>query len=402
MARTARLAARLADLSHAQLVEIAVAGCEASTQVKNRADAILAAHKPLAQWAVEGVLLSSDLVPHLLAPLELEDGAVASVCSQWAAGWKASSEGRRRLIRVPFEFPVHLLGKSSLCMAVMPDLDTWRQDPNEQQLAVSFNSRTVQTLHRGMRSCDWSWMSLPRFGEMAASAQFLYTTSASGVRCFTHDGSMVEDCVFPDKVACCPVLGPDLLFCVLYDEDSEEETADQNDEIVALDAQTLQPLYRFGLSLFDDACGLAVLGEELFVCDTGNDRIQVFSLAGEHHRSITGEWERPVALCFVQDRLYLVEESAGEEDVEGPGHRICVLSLQGDLLQVYTNPVEEQIFADTLCCFEGKLLAPVLASNGYEFVHAGVLALRDIVWQGLREPCSSGFDRPRAPPRGFS
>ena len=80
MAPASRMAARLADLSHAQLVEIAAAGCEASTQVKNRADALLAAHKPLAQWAVEGVLLSSDLVPHLLAPLQLEDGAAAAEC----------------------------------------------------------------------------------------------------------------------------------------------------------------------------------------------------------------------------------------------------------------------------------------------------------------------------------
>ena len=86
---------RLADLSHAQLLEIAAAGCEASTEVKNRADAILAAHMPLAQWAVEGVLLSSDLLPHLLAPLQLQDGAAAAVCSQWANGWKATSEGRR-------------------------------------------------------------------------------------------------------------------------------------------------------------------------------------------------------------------------------------------------------------------------------------------------------------------
>ena len=97
MAPASRVAARLADLSHAQLLEIATAGCEASTEVKNRADAILAAHKPLAQWAVEGVLLSSDLGPHLLAPLRLEDDAAAAVCSRWGEGWKATSEGRRRL-----------------------------------------------------------------------------------------------------------------------------------------------------------------------------------------------------------------------------------------------------------------------------------------------------------------
>ena len=71
MEPVSRIALRLVDLSHAQLLEIAAAGCEASTEVRNLADAKLAAHKPLAQWAVEGVLLSSDLVPHLLAPLQL-------------------------------------------------------------------------------------------------------------------------------------------------------------------------------------------------------------------------------------------------------------------------------------------------------------------------------------------
>ena len=63
----------------------------------------------------------------------------------------------------------------------------------------------------------------------------------------------------------------------------------------------------------------------------------------------------------MKDRLYLVEE----EDVDGElinplqGRRIFVLSLQGDVLQVYTHPVEGQFFRDVLCCFDGKLLAPV-------------------------------------------
>ena len=94
MTPASRLAARLANLSRAQLLEIAAAGCEASTVVKNQADAILAAHKPVAQGALEGVLLSCDLLPLILGPLELEDRAAAAVCSRWAAGWKATSEVR--------------------------------------------------------------------------------------------------------------------------------------------------------------------------------------------------------------------------------------------------------------------------------------------------------------------
>merc|ERR1712194_606460 len=90
-----------------------------------------------------------------------------------------------------------------------------------------------------------------------------------------------------------------------------------------------------------------------------------------------GEWKRPAALCFVKDRLYLVEEADKEVDEEGEliyprthlqGRRIFVMSLQGDTLQVYTNPVEGQLFSgDVLCCFDGKLLTPVcLPSNHFK------------------------------------
>ena len=149
-----------------------------------------------------------------------------------------------------------------------------------------------------------------------------------------------------------------LLFCGTYADGDNEQ-----DEIIALDAQTLQPRHQFGQSLLSYAGGMVVVGEELFVCDCGNDRLQVFSLAGEHRRSITGEWKRPEELCFVKDRLYLVEEASYGKDEEGnlinplQGGRIFVLSLQGETLQVYTHP-EGQLF-DGLCCFDGKLLAPV-------------------------------------------
>ena len=177
-----------------------------------------------------------------------------------------------------------------------------------------------------------------------------------------------------------------LLFCVLFADDDPEQ-----DEIIALDAQTLQPRHRFGLSLLNGACGMVVVGEELFVCDQNNDRLQVFSLAKrnktqkklarEHRRSITGEWKRPAALCFVNDRLYLVEEEDQEVDEEGElihplrGRRIFVLSLQGGTLQVYTSPVEGQLFGGDLCCFDGKLLAPVQDENS---MFVGVVALRGL------------------------
>ena len=52
------------------------------------------------------------------------------------------------------------------------------------------------------------------------------------------------------------------------------------------------------------------------------------------------------------------QDEEGERINPLQGRRIFVLSLQGDILQVYTHPVEGQIF-NGLCCFDGKLLAPV-------------------------------------------
>ena len=217
---------------------------------------------------------------------------------------------------------------------------------------------------------------------MSCSSPLQYLASA-GSTLARLDATLVASYADQDKPIYAPVLAPGgLLFVVLCDDDDGEK-----DEIVALDAQTLQPRYRFGMGMLNHACGLVVIGEELFVCDQVNDRLQVFSLAGEHRRSITGEWERPVALCFVKDRLYLIEENNTEQDAGGelvnllPGRRICVLSLQGDTLQVFTNPIVAELgptfgggaltFWD-VCYFDGKLLATIRNDGEY----CGVLALR--------------------------
>ena len=206
-------------------------------------------------------------------------------------------------------------------------------------------------------------------GDVAAGEQFLYVNKGDNkVSCLTYAGTEVasyEDQEKEETCIICPTLAPGgLLFCVLFDEDDNTL-----DEIVALDAQTLQPRYRFGLSLLSGACYLVVVGEELFVCDKGNDRLQVFSLAGEHHRSVTGEWKRPSSICVMQDRRYLVEDYESEaygpyKDCQTRARRIFVLSLRGDTLQVYQIPIREgSRFSGSLVCFDGKLLVPYIDSS---------------------------------------
>ena len=374
-AASSRLAVRLAELSHVQLLELAVAGCEASSEVKNRADAILAVHKPLAQWAVEGVLLSSDLVPHLLAPLQLENGAAAAVCSRWADGWNVTSEGRRRLTRVAFDFPEDLLGTDGFKMAVIPG--------DNEQLVVHSSYRT-HILDRNMNTVASFFLEddddHALSGPIAADAHSIYACvegAPSQVRRFTHDdGTRVASYQFQEGYqGYGPVLAPGgLLFCVCY-RDAGLADSDR-DEIIALDSQTLQFRYRFGLSLLKDALCLTVVGEELFVCDRGNGRLQVFSLAGEHRRSITGEWKHPAGLLSVMDRLYLVEYDPSSANNVSYKGRIFVLSLQGDTLQIYRIPFELmgcRIDAETLLCFDGKLLV-TLMSVGSETAN-GMVAL---------------------------
>ena len=183
-----------------------------------------------------------------------------------------------------------------------------------------------------------------------------------------------------------------LLFCVIFVEDDK-----YRDEIVALDAQTLQLRHRFGLGLLNGALQLAVGGDDLYVCDTGNHRLQVFSLTGEHRRSIVGEWRSPMGLCFAKDRLYLLEryfyggeeeEDDDDEDEEGEdsavpvrGRRVLVLSLQGDILQVVTHPTEPTAVFKSICCFDRKLLASYsycTESAGFRSSKYGMLALQGL------------------------
>ena len=63
-------------------------------------------------------------------------------------------------------------------------------------------------------------------------------------------------------------------------------------------------------------------------------------------------------LCFAKDRLYLVErDDTGDTAVPVQGHRILVLSLQGDILQVVTHPTEPTARFHSIYCFDRKLLA---------------------------------------------
>jgi hypothetical protein len=371
-----RLSLRLGQLPHDVLAELAARLCSNSPALQAAAEECMAAHTPLPHWAVDRVLLSPDLTPHLLGPLVAEDGAAAAVCTQWLVGWKATNEPRRRLKQVPLDFPNEVFTGLDVQMTSTPD--------GRLVVAAGFevhildrSMRVLQTVPREHRACP-----------IAANDDSIFhaTNYPPVLRRFSHDGTIDAEYQLEDYKFYCPVLAPGgLLFCVMSEGD------EQQDEIIALDAQTLQPRHRFGLGLLDAPEQLAVGGDELYVCDTGNHRLQVFSLTGEHRRSITGEWRSPESICFAKDRLYLVEcdpEMRGhEEDEDGEpvepasplqGRRILVLSLQGDILQVVTHPTEPTAVFTSICCFGRKLLASYNYFRAEGGLRCGILALQGL------------------------
>jgi hypothetical protein len=380
---SSRLSARLGQLPHDVLAELAARLCSDSPALQAAAEECMAAHTPLPHELVERVLLSPDLVPHLLAPLVAEDGAAAAVCSQWLVGWKATNEPRRRLKQVPLDFPEELL-TCDMAMAGTPD----------GRLVVRAGSE-VHILDRSMRVLQT--VAGEYDGSIAASDDSIFHASFAAsnyppvLRRFSHDGTIDAEYQLEDYEFHRPVLAPGgLLFGVIY-KDGE----DDRDEIIALDAQTLQLRHRFGRELLNGVMHLDVGGDELYVCDNGNDRLQVFSLIGEHRRSITGDWRSPLRLCFAKDRLYLVaeldpewddhEEYEDGESVEPAfplqGRRILVLSLQGDILQVVTHPTEPTASFQSICCFDRKLLARYTFDNAGDTISGqgyGMFALRGL------------------------
>ena len=313
---SSRLSLRLGQLPHDVLADLAARLCSDSPALQAIAEECMAAHKPLSHELVERVLLSPDLVPFILGPLEAKDGAAAAVCSQWLVGWKATNETpwRRRLKQVPLDFPEELLldddGDGLFWTAATPD--------GRLALASRYG---VHILDRSMRVLQT--VACENGGLIATSDDSIFHAHGQTLHRTSHDGTAQAEHQLVGYNFDAPLLAPGgLLFCVIWNDGEGEQ-----DEIVALDAQTLQLRHRFGLGLLNEAHQLAAVGEELYVCDMYNDRLQVFSLTGEHRRSITGEWRLPRRLCCAKDRLYLVE--GGQDSISVQGHWILVLSFCG-------------------------------------------------------------------------
>ena len=90
-----RWTARLAALSHDDLLAIAAKGCVNSRITAQFADAVI---QPLPEWAVSSVLQSPDLIMHIFAELDPEELTSAGcTCSLWRGARDRTLSSRRTL-----------------------------------------------------------------------------------------------------------------------------------------------------------------------------------------------------------------------------------------------------------------------------------------------------------------
>jgi len=198
---------------------------------------------------------------------------------------------------------------------------------------------------------------------IAVAHDFIVATQGSRITRYSYSGEELATASPDDNVVCCPVLSScGLLFCVCSDGD------DSHDEIIAFDSHSLQEQRRFGRGLLHFACGLAICGGELYVCDCYHDCIQVFSFTGELLRAIRGEWLRPKCLLCVRDRLYVTElydevwDAYEDERPEGyspeMARRVFVISPAGEALETYGLELEagQRILRNVMAAFGENLV----------------------------------------------
>lgn len=314
---TARLSAQLSCLSHDVLADLAAAMARASQSAHSLADAVLAKHARVA----ESIFQSPDLLACVLSSFELQDAHAAMVSKIWEQAWKRNMEQRwNEVLRpAPLAVPgIDINAGSSVFMMAAP--------PSGAFLCCAYNNRSAKILDPSMRVRH----SINRFPNhlvqgIAAGEDRIYLSAGGGpdaasrVIAFTSDGGTTGvEFVFenfedePSQLA----LADNVLFAAV------DENTYESSRIIALNAHTLEQQFTFGSGFFQAdadsithrATSMTVAGNALYIGRGCSHSLQVFSLAGEHLREVSGDFRVPLQVQHFKERLYLLEE---EEYVEG-------------------------------------------------------------------------------------
>ena len=332
------------------------------------------------------IFLSGDLLPSIIATLDMKDYAAASVCTVWREAWTTTNEFRRGLRHA--ELPAFDFDINRGVIVANPAGDLFSQRYRDTITIADASCRTVYT----GQSSSVPWHCIATMGRLYEAKQIANDADrhwsirssaiADGLAAATEHAH--KEIRHNQLTLLTPAPNAGLLFAVGY-----PDGVDVDDEIIAFDAHTLQLRGRFGKGFFAGmVSGLAVVGDELYVVERHNGCLQIFALTGEHLRTIArGDWRQPEQLLHCGGRLYLREragedeehndddeESDGEEtwseDRRSAGRRIFVLTPQAKTLQVWKTPGDELV--KNMYLLGRRLLVQVRSRAGPKLVLKGL------------------------------
>ena len=354
---------RLANLSYAQLLEIAVDACESSPVLKNKADALIAKVVPLPSWCVD-VLLSPDLLPQLFSSFGPSEHAAAGVCTTWSRAYSRQLRRRRyvnpRSVRQLADVPT---GPSGLCMLPGGVLAIASCDTQEvSRCVVNFVAARNGSDPQALAACQASSLAAQHFewpAGLALTNDGLLVCSqddpSTALYKFAKDGSM-------DELATVPLLADydrGFAACAVHQQTQRTYAIGDNEAgtqaLVVLDAnlQVVATVETTGAGPEDEdehpflpIRGVAVHGDQVIVLTGENHAegsgLRLLDLDGQFLRTIAaGQFLNPQAVAvspgraFVIDYYYIDEEEDDDDDDDvEPGNVLYIIDIQsGELIQ---------------------------------------------------------------------
>ena len=347
---------RIAQLSHAQLVELAAEACEGSPQLKNKADALIAQVAPLPLWCVD-ILMSPDLLPQLFSSLGLSEHAAAGVCSTWSRAYSRQLRRCRYIdptrVRWLADAPEQPNGLCMLPGGVLAISSGGHDDDD----AVNFVAARNDTDPQALAACRASSLAARRFRWPIGMARTndgllvcnLYDPSVALSK-FALDGSM-------DELATAPALaeyGRGFSQCAVHQQTQRTFAVAMangvaSNAVIILDSH-LQVVATVEAAestrLGEDAiCDVAVHGDQVLVL-TGDPHpegpgLRLLDLDGRYLRTVAaGQFQNPQAVAASDGRAYVIDEYYEEEDEDDEEHRIRHVLL---VIDIHSGAILQQV-----------------------------------------------------------
>ena len=409
-----RIEARLAALPRAELEQLVARACDdarasweddynhggvisgsahvRTAVMRQDVERRLAIHAPTPGWITD-MLISPDLAPQFLAALNPErDSRVSRVCRAWARAWAAKTRRVPRLVKgvLPENAHQYLLaslpdGRLASTMGpgyyedgrdhIFIDEGVWDDDEGEAAPS-SFISVPYPTFHflavtamvasnDGLYVTGLSWQSgiatsrlcrydLSDFSPVVSVTpnelqQYLVVAAAAGLLAGTATGWESRDLITLEV----------RMSVEVRDENARALRSGETGET-------------------HPASGLAVLGEEVFIGSGRDNKVRVYSLTGQHLRTLP-LWNRtrkPLQLLGIGDRLYLSEKRPNDADVRSKETWAIDdwdPAYPGDLIGRTAAERDGRLFVSTL---DGVLLHTLWCRLGGE-IHSMCLRAQD-------------------------